>query len=168
MNVCTVGFCGRSVTPWRISSAFHPASSGTRLWRPAAKMVQTSSGRKYPSRAGMKPGCVLDAAASRSAAGLARSAASESAPSELANVTPRSSATASGASGSVPLPAVKNAPLSPIARWNSPRASGDAMSALTENEPADSPKIVTLPGSPPNAAMLSCTQRSAATWSRMP
>ena len=30
---------------------------------------------------------------------------------------------------------VKYAPLSPIALWNSPRASGDAISALTANEP---------------------------------
>ena len=57
----------------------------------------------------------------------------------------------------------KNAPLSPIARWISPLASGDTTSALTANEPADSPKIVTLPGSPPKAAMLSCTHCSAAT-----
>ena len=34
--------------------------------------------------------------------------------------------------------------------------------------PADSPKIVTSSGSPPNAAMLSRTHSSAATWSRMP
>jgi hypothetical protein len=44
----------------------------------------------------------------------------------------------------------KNAPLSPIARLKRPLARGEAMSALTENEPADSPKIVTLSGSPPN------------------
>ena len=34
--------------------------------------------------------------------------------------------------------------------------------------PADSPAMVTLDGSPPNAAMLSCTHCSAATWSSMP
>ena len=34
--------------------------------------------------------------------------------------------------------------------------------------PADSPKIVTWSGSPPNAAMQSRTHSSAATWSRMP
>ena len=50
------------------------------------------------------------------------------------------------------------APLSPIAFWNRPFASGEAICALTENDPALSPKMVTLPGSPPNAAMLSCTQ----------
>ena len=36
-------------------------------------------------------------------------------------------------------------------------ANGEAISALTENDPADSPKMVTLPGSPPKAAILSCT-----------
>ena len=35
------------------------------------------------------------------------------------------------------------APLSPIARANRPLASGEAMSALTASEPADSPAIVT-------------------------
>ena len=34
-------------------------------------------------------------------------------------------------------------------------------------EPADSPKTVTLPGSPPNAAISSRTHSSAATWSSM-
>ena len=34
--------------------------------------------------------------------------------------------------------------------------------------PADSPKTVTLPGSPPNAPMFSCTHSSAATWSSRP
>ena len=34
--------------------------------------------------------------------------------------------------------------------------------------PADSPKIVTSSGLPPNASMLSRTHSSAATWSRIP
>ena len=46
--------------------------------------------------------------------------------------------------------------------------AGRRSGATTDVAPADSPKIVTLPGSPPNAAMLSRTQRSAATWSRRP
>jgi hypothetical protein len=36
--------------------------------------------------------------------------------------------------------ALKKSPLSPMARWNKPCASGDAIRALTENDPADSPK----------------------------
>ena len=75
---------------------------------------------------------------------------------------------ASAGARSVPPPAEKNAPLSPMALWKSPFASGEAMSALTANDPADSPKIVTFAGSPPNAAMLSLTHRSAATWSSRP
>ena len=50
----------------------------------------------------------------------------------------------------------------PIARMNSPLAKGEAICELTENDPALSPKIVTLVGSPPNASMLSRTQRIAA------
>ena len=54
------------------------------------------------------------------------------------------------------------APLSPMAPAINPFDSGDAISAQTEIDPADSPAIVTFFGSPPNAAMLACTQRSAA------
>ena len=59
-------------------------------------------------------------------------------------------------------------PLWTIARWNRPRACGMAMMVLTFAPPPDWPKMVTLAGSPPNSAMLSCTQRSAATRSSMP
>ncbi len=59
-------------------------------------------------------------------------------------------------------------PLCKIALWNRPAALGIAMTVDTLPPPPDWPKIVTLPGSPPNAAMLSRTQRSAATRSSMP
>src|SRR5438270_5718389 len=59
-------------------------------------------------------------------------------------------------------------PLSPIALAKRPWARGDAIWALTEMEPADSPKMVTLAGSPPKAAMLFLTQVRAAVWSRRP
>ena len=49
-----------------------------------------------------------------------------------------------------------------IARLNSPRVSGADINATSECAPADSPNRVTWPGSPPNAAMFSLTQRSAA------
>lgn len=55
-----------------------------------------------------------------------------------------------------------------IAPVTSPAASGDARRLHTLTPPADSPKIVTRAGSPPNAAMLARTQRSAASWSRSP
>ena len=50
----------------------------------------------------------------------------------------------------------------------SPFDSGDCRLAITAVAPPDWPKIVTLPGSPPNAAAFRCTQRSAACWSMMP
>ena len=49
-----------------------------------------------------------------------------------------------------------------IARLNSPFATGDPTSPPTIAAPADSPKMVTLPGLPPKAAMFRCTQRSTA------
>ena len=55
-----------------------------------------------------------------------------------------------------------------IAFANSPRAAGLAISALTDAPPADSPKTVTLSGSPPKPAMLSRTHSSALTWSSSP
>ena len=59
-------------------------------------------------------------------------------------------------------------PLSPIAPRKNPLASGDAMSALTESDPADSPAIVTFSGSPPNAPIFFFTQRKPAIWSINP
>ena len=55
-----------------------------------------------------------------------------------------------------------------MAAANRPRADGVAISVVTALPPADSPKTVTWSGSPPNAAMLSRTHSSAATWSRSP
>ena len=57
------------------------------------------------------------------------------------------------------------------ARWpdgTGRRADGIAMRWRIDPPPADSPNTVTLPGSPPNASMLSRTQRSASTWSSRP
>ena len=106
--------------------------------------------------------------ASSWSAGMARSSARLAAPTDCAKFTPACSFSASDfiirASGGL----VKNAPLWPIPLWTMWRESGDIISALTDAEPADSPLIVTLPGSPPKASMLSWTHRSAATWSSMP
>ena len=60
------------------------------------------------------------------------------------------------------MPSPIHAPLSLIARWNSPFATGDPARPPTMAAPADSPKIVTLFGSPPKAAMFVFTQRSTA------
>ena len=96
-----------------------------------------------------------------SAAGMARRSAIDAAPARAARSAPRFSASARRVSGNVALE--KYAPLSPMARANRPSVNGDAINALTENDPADSPKIVTCAGSPPKAAMFSRTQRRAAT-----
>jgi len=56
-------------------------------------------------------------------------------------------------------------PDSTIAFWNRPRAIGEVRRLWTETPPAENPKIVTLFGSPPNAAMFCCTHLRAAIWS---
>ncbi len=54
------------------------------------------------------------------------------------------------------------APLCVMAWANRPSASGIDSSVVTLMAPADSPATVTRAGSPPNAEMLSCTHRRAA------
>ena len=78
--------------------------------------------------------------------------------------TPRASASFSVYTFFIPI----TEPLEPIAWANSPWHKGEAMSALTDIEPADSPTIVMRSGSPPKAAMLSLTHLMAATWSSRP
>jgi hypothetical protein len=62
----------------------------------------------------------------------------------------------------------KSEPLSTIARRNRPFAAGIAMSVAIEKPLPEHPNTVTLPGSPPNAAMLSRTHSSAEIWSSNP
>ena len=59
-------------------------------------------------------------------------------------------------------------PLCTMARRKRPVAAGEPSNVATLKPPADSPKTVTLSGSPPKAAMFSRTQPNAATWSRCP
>src|SRR5690606_41699705 len=60
-------------------------------------------------------------------------------------------------------------PLWDMARWKSPPpASGDTSRFSTLCPPADSPVMVTLSGSPPKEAMLSCTHSRARMVSRVP
>ena len=49
-----------------------------------------------------------------------------------------------------------------MALWKRPFASGDVIIVNTDPPPADSPKMVTFPASPPKAAMFFCTHFSAA------
>ena len=60
------------------------------------------------------------------------------------------------------------APLWEIARRNSPFESGEPTRPAASAAPADSPKMVTFPGSPPKPAMFFCTQVSAASESSTP
>ena len=96
----------------------------------------------------------LSALSARSRAAVAASAPVT--PSAIATRTPVACAESERASPLVPVP------LSRIARWKSPLASGEPISAPTLMPPADSPKIVTRDGSPPKRAMLSRTHCSAA------
>ena len=59
-------------------------------------------------------------------------------------------------------------PLWGMARRKRPWAEGMPSRAPMLMAPADSPKTVTSPGSPPKASMLSRTQVRAATWSSSP
>ena len=106
----------------------------------------------------------LAVASSSFAAGIARRSARVFASSLAANLAPDSSASESGTGGRVPI----SEPLSPMAPAIRSFDNGDAIWALTEIDPADSPAIVTLSGSPPNAAMFRLTQPSAACWSSRP
>ena len=58
-------------------------------------------------------------------------------------------------------------PDSMMAFWNRPGERGDDTSACTEAPPADSPKMVTFFGSPPNAAMFRCTHLRASSLIRV-
>ena len=60
------------------------------------------------------------------------------------------------------MPSPIHPPLSAIALWKSPLATGEPLSMPTMAAPADSPKMVTLFGSPPKFAMLALTHRSVA------
>ena len=59
-------------------------------------------------------------------------------------------------------------PLSAMTRLNNPRLLGSILCSVTEAPPADSPKIVTLPGFPPKSRMLSLTHLKASCWSKSP
>ena len=59
-------------------------------------------------------------------------------------------------------------PLEPMACAKRPWQRGEAIKALTDIEPADSPTIVMRLGSPPKASILSFTHFMAATWSMKP
>jgi hypothetical protein len=164
-SVSGVGSPPASTERTPCSSVFDPASNGIFACSPARAISVSVFERKYPSIAVLKRmPCAFAAASWSCCAGMARSAARESAPAAAANFSPFCSASASGRGGKLAIAA----PLSQIAPAIKSLESGEAISALTEIEPADSPAMVTRFGSPPNAAMFCCTHRSAATWSSRP
>ena len=63
---------------------------------------------------------------------------------------------------------IKDNALSTIAWWKSPSAEGEITRERTLNAPPDSPAIVTLLGSPPNASIFSRTHSKALIRSRVP
>src|SRR5579884_4108066 len=148
----------------RHSSWLEPIMTGTLFHDPAAIACRGSTGRTRPLTfgpvgygAGVGTVPAADFASSAVAGFARRQAAAVAAlvqPSASANFVP-----AASASGSV---LARQLPLSMIARAKSPFAVGEASCAQTEMAPEDWPSMVTLPGSPPKAPMLRCTQRRAA------
>src|SRR5215471_15189166 len=114
-------------------------------------MSMGALGKKYPSTVGEGNGVPgLPVASSSFSAGIALNSASELAPTLVANLMPLCSPSARGTADSV----LMIEPLSPIAPAIRSFDNGDAICALTDVEPADSPAIVTRFGSPPNAAIF--------------
>lgn len=159
------------------SSSLLPMTSGTGAATPSRKALTRSRGTVSPSMLTAYIGAPVSAScssASRMAAAASRSLGDASARA----VARDSASAASGASSSTSRFAARawsageadrpGAGDCAIARRKSPRAAGMVISESTDVPPADSPKIVTFSGSPPNAAMLSRTHRSAAIWSKSP
>ena len=118
-----------------------------------------------------RPETMVSAGSLRSAARA--EASSPSTPTLFANARPTCSPEG-GPPGAWPLtrrPGLmlpRPPPDSTIALWNSPLAAGVVIRVWIENPPADSPKMVTFPGSPPKAPMFRCTHLRAAIWSMKP
>ena len=154
-----------SPTKNRPSSWLLPCSRGTCRYWPDSNALSGDSGSVNPPATGPQDSPDDGSAFKIAATGLVRMHAAAVA----ALVQPRLLARAVPCCSAACLLGVgRMHPLSAIARENRPSAVGEAMFAQTLAPPADSPKIVTLPGSPPNANALPCTQRIAACWSIRP
>ena len=155
-----------------VSSALAPTANGTLLCSPFPMTTSGESRRTKPSTAG--PQSCPEEEATETTGGSARRTAS--------NGRARRQAAGSAALGAARLlgqrvpegdelgerPLRAAAALDEGPLEEAPAASGEATSVQTFTPPADSPKIVTRAGSPPNAAMFRFTQRSAASWSYVP
>ncbi len=162
-----------------------PIMTGTFAWRPAASAASGGSTRNRPSMIDIAmPGGAVPCMKAPSVSspptpetsfstGSARSAVNAAAPSAVMPIErAQSTAILSAVARSEEGITRARGPGVPadwrIARWKRPRDIGETRCASTAPPPADSPKIVTRSGSPPNAAMLRCTHCSAASWSRYP
>src|SRR5262249_62266285 len=128
-----------------ISLALEPTITGTSFCLPWANVFRISSGNTQPSTFGwvlnFLPSVSLLKTSTILSDGTARNVAIESAPAALANATPTLSADWSPFRSCFRyIPGWNEAPLSPIAPWNSPFARGVATSVLTLHDPADSPQ----------------------------
>ena len=131
-----------------------------RAWSTRSRWIQRAPARcsgaganvEWTSSGYTQPSTLMDVrkegAVTSFSAGTARSAFSESTPRAVASATPPCSTSASR------VVRANCPPLSPIALWNKPFASGVACVVLILQEPADSPKIVTFAGLPPKPVML--------------
>lgn len=153
-----------------VSFSFVPITTGTWLCLPAVIVSIGASGWNQPSTSGpygppapatwtgTEPFATSVSAGSARRHAMGSGAVSQ--PTVFATDVPFASAVASGRAA--------HPPLWMIAAEKSPFASGDATSEHTFWPPADSPKIVTRAGSPPNAFAFVFTHESAATRSRRP
>ena len=168
--------CPFSAVNSRYSSRLYPATRLTPRPAPAASARHGAAGSTSPSTTGENDTPVRPAGPHRSwwSAGFTASEAAVSrAGSAAANASVVGGSPASAATAAVTSAASsgeKNVPgtLCAIARRNRPAARGMTSSDAIAPAPDDSPNTVTWSGSPPNAAMFSWTQRSAATWSSSP
>jgi hypothetical protein len=156
----------------RASSRLEPISSGTFPPWPAAKEASGAAGSTAPSTVGangsrLSVSCPHLAGSGAVCTSTTRSdAACTSFSSGTALIESRSAGTPSASARYPPtirpsasVSACAPAPLCAMAWPNKPAASGIDSSVVTLIAPADSPATVTRPGSPPNAAMFSCTHR---------
>ena len=168
------GSSGTVAAVSRPSSRVLPQITGTRAILPWASASAGCCGRtRLPNSIGVGPRSM----AVKAAAGSLRRHSAVEQPSWVPRAAPSASAFAfatQGEDAGKPLitalsgQVIEQPPLCAIARWNKPREPGATRWAHTSKAPPDSPKTVTSPGSPPNAAALRWTQRSAACWSSRP
>ena len=144
------------------SSRFVPMTRSTPEAAPAATASRGSIGRNVPSTVGRKgrgtrpgSGRLLPSSAVAATSSVAAMSSNDA---WSHDATPNIEARRSPARSASSTVCTCTPPLCTMARRKRPRAAGQPSSAATLKPPADSPKMVTLSGSPPKAAMFSCTQ----------